>query len=146
MNKIRIDDIQKYLHNIIEPLLKKRTISTYTTAQETDILVYIETELSCLGYINEKDYYKKCNKKIPEDISELYVDQAPYNSTYGDRNFFSTYLELGLKRIDNFFSTEIQLGSESKYTKDELTKMIRRNPHLHNLIKENLLDNLEKYK
>lgn len=146
MNKTRIDDIRKQLHSITEPLYKKRTgFGSYTTLQENDILEYIDTELSCLMYIDGKDYYKTWTKKRPKNISELYVDQAPYVSRYGDRKFSSVYLELGLKRMDKFFSTEIQLGSDSKYTKDELSKMIRRNPHLHNLIKENLLENLENY-
>lgn len=76
----------------------------------------------------------------------MYYDQSPYNSNYGERTFSSAYLPYGIKRFDSFFSNEIRLGNKSKYTKIELKKMIRRNPHLHNLIKENLLDNLKKYR
>ncbi|MCK9447171.1 hypothetical protein M0Q50_09995 [bacterium] len=152
----RIDNIREELGNVVEPLYKKRTHFTYTTPEENDIIGYIETEFSCLSHIDDKDYFKKWNllnihrkipffKKYPKDISDLYRDQSIHNISYGERHIMSAYLEYGLKSMDSFFSNEIRLGKESKYTKDELKRMIRRNPHLHNLIKENLLDNLKRY-
>jgi hypothetical protein len=108
MNKTRIDNIRKQIHSITEPLYNKRTgFGLYTTPQENDILEYIDTELSCLMYIDGKDYYKTWTKKRSKNISELYVDQAPYVSRYGDRKFSSVYLESGLKNFQFQFSVFI---------------------------------------
>jgi hypothetical protein len=151
----RIDNIRQELGNIVRPLYEKRTHFSYTTPEENDIIRCIDTELYCLSHIDGKDYFKKWNllnfhrkipflKKLPKNV-HLYADQSIYNINFGERHIMSAFLEYGLKSMDTFFANEIQLGKKSKYTKDELKRMIRRNPHLHNLIKENLLDNLKTY-
>ena len=110
----RIDNIKKQLCDITKTLFEKRTHFSYTTPEESDIIEYIDYELCCLSHIEGKDYYKKWNllnihrkipffKKYPEDINELYYDQSPYNSNYGERTFSSAYLPYGIKRFDSFF-------------------------------------------
>jgi hypothetical protein len=107
------------------------------------------------------DYKYDCtnpNKKIAEhfkeellkgDLNNYYVDQAGVNRAYfGDRCVSSVYLPLGLKRIESWFIREILRWNNHNYikkdgyTKEELTKFIKGNIHLHNVIKTNLLYNL----
>lgn len=90
----------------------------------------------CLG-----DGYPDIFIEVEPDMGvDMYVDQSPNHSKFYDREFSAIYLETGLRRMESWMCHQIINGS--KYTKDELTKMIRRNPHLHNMIKTNLLDNL----
>lgn len=56
----------------------------------------------------------------------------------------SVYLELGIKRMCSWMAREIQKGeAKSKYTKEQMEYMIKNNPHIHNIIKTNFLENLE---
>ena len=73
-------------------------------------------------------------------MDKIYVDQATENSYYGDRHFFAAYTPVGIKKLDSNYIKAIQ---EGKVDSDFLTKQIRKNPHLHPLIKENLLYNLK---
>lgn len=76
------------------------------------------------------------------EISQYYVDQAPKLFQICGFSISSVYLPFGIKKIDSWFATEIQ-RRYSKYTKAEMEKMIKLNPHLHNVIKTNLLNNLQ---
>ena len=78
------------------------------------------------------------------DWNKVYMDQGINTSVFGDRRITSIHLETGLKRIDGFFAREIQ-RHHNNYSKKELMKMIKNNSHLHNIIKTNLLANLENY-
>ena len=88
-----------------------------------------ETELQCLIYLDYSDTFKRTYPKT----KDIY-----------DRRITSFLLPYGIKIIDSWFSKQIQ--SESKYSKEELKNMIRRNPHLHNVIKTDLLSNLKRKK
>lgn len=79
------------------------------------------------------------------DWNDIYRDQSIHQSVFGDRVFTSFHLKVGLKRIEGFFTREIRC-EECKYSKEDLTKMIENNPHLHNIIKTNLLVNLNNRK
>ena len=73
----------------------------------------------------------------------IYVDQSPYYNKIYDATISSVLLPVGLKRLESWMSYQIQKGSE--YTFEQLHKMILVNPHLHNVIKTNLIDNLKAY-
>ena len=75
------------------------------------------------------------------DFETYYRDQAPRNSgTYGFR-ISSMYLPYGIKKIDSWYGKQIRAGLPD-HTPEQLEKMIRHNPHLHNVIKTNLIENL----
>jgi len=76
-----------------------------------------------------------------KDMSEYYVDQSIYNKHIAGLHLVSVYLPYGLQKIDNWFF--YQLTNKSKYSLNELEKMIKVNPHLHNVIKTNLINNLK---
>ena len=80
-------------------------------------------------------------------IDEFYRDQAPHNSKFYDREINCFYLQLGIKRMDIWMGKQIRkLGTpEAKFSADKLRELIKANPHLHNVIKTNLLDNLKTY-
>lgn len=75
---------------------------------------------------------------------EIYRDMSPVYCDFFDRSFFSTYLKLGIQRLDSWMSKQIQM-KDSKYPPEVLAKMIRCNYHLHNVIKTDLLNNLKNY-
>lgn len=83
------------------------------------------------------------------NIDNYYVDQAGVQSTYvADRSISNIYLPLGLKRIESWYIREIQRWNSSYllrggYHKEELIDFIKGNPHLHNVIKTNLIHNLK---
>jgi hypothetical protein len=129
------------------------------------------------------------------DFDEIYVDQAMYLSTYGDRQFFSAFTPHGIRKLDEEYGVRIRninnkivsvehekykyLGKDNirnhiflitwkndhtyrfaysevafhtmniiKTLTDDaklLKKDIEDNPHLHKLIKKNLLLNLRNY-
>jgi hypothetical protein len=92
------------------------------------------------------------------DVDSLYLDRSPHYSRFFDRQMFSCYTPHGIREIDGWFIAEIQSynrhthenpkdprpARRSRYgfTADKLSLAIRRNPHLHNIIKTNLLENL----
>jgi hypothetical protein len=104
-----------------------------------------EIEISCVFDIeNVKDTFKKEYPNKKRDIKDYYFDQSKRCVIFGDRAITSFYTQTGVSQIDEWFSKQIRNGS--KFTSKELVKMIRRNPHLHNVIKTNLLYNLTNYK
>ena len=75
------------------------------------------------------------------DMDTYYRDQAPQNSgAYGFR-ISSVYLPYGISKMDHWYAKQIH-GGLPDHTPEQLEKMIRCNPHLHNVIKTNLLENL----
>jgi len=110
------------------------------TEEDRDKIKYNEHRFDCLWYINNKDTFKPQKLKPDESAQDYYVDQAYHNISFGDRTVTSFFTPHGINEIDTWFSKQIY--GESEFTKEELTKMIRRNPHLHNIIKTNLLENL----
>lgn len=83
---------------------------------------------------NYKVRFKKEYPKPGENIREKYYHDCSPN--FGVVSSF--YLEYGIMQIDGWFGKHIREG----YDKDKLEFMIKNNPHLHNVIKTNLLDNL----
>lgn len=80
----------------------------------------------------------ECYNNYRFDISNIYIDQVPH---YG--NFVSSvYLEKGIKEIDSGFAKRIMNLNED-YKKLEIE--IQNNPHLHTMIKDNLIQNLKRY-
>ena len=59
----------------------------------------------------------------------------------------SSYTPYGIKQIESWFITQIQkLGTnKEKYKAQDLENLILRNPHLHEVIKSNLISNLSSY-
>jgi hypothetical protein len=86
---------------------------------------------------------------VPDDISSIYYDCAAEYTRFFDRNFFSAYTPHGIKEFDGWLGKQIQShrgwGSPPRYTPEEIAKMIRLLPHLHPVIKSNLLHNLKNY-
>jgi hypothetical protein len=74
------------------------------------------------------------------DMNDVYRDMAGLKI---NGVVTSLYLELGIRRMDAWMSREIRKGEKkSKYTKEQMEHMIKHNPHVHNIIKTNLLENL----
>ena len=99
--------------------------------------------IRCLSYHGTEDEFPDTFKEEhlgDKDMLDIYIDQMPYHSFFADRHFSSTWLEYGLKCLEGWMIHHI--CNESEYTVEELEYMIKRNPHLHNVIKTNLLYNL----
>ena len=108
-------------------------------------IIDMEHSLECEMY--GKEYPDTFKSVYPQDLSseeldEAYLDHSVRNLRVGDRNISSFYTEFGIRGIDGWLSKQIKNGP-GRYNKNEMKRMIRRNPHLSNLIKTNLLDNLE---
>lgn len=116
------------------------------TATERQTEIDLEQEFNCKHYIDARDTFKKKYPKKGVDIKEeYYYDQARRLLNKPGLQIFSAYLPLGISRMESWLGKQIR-DENSKYTKKEIEKMIRRNPHLHNVIKTNLLDNLNRIK
>lgn len=107
-----------------------------------------EIEFDCTYHFKQgfKVTYKEEYLKDKDDIDTYYVDQAGTHSIYGDRALTSFFTWYGIKQMDSWYAKQIRLESDSKYTKEQLEGFIKTNPHLHNIIKTNLLLNLRTYK
>jgi len=107
------------------------------TKEDLDSWKYDCTDMSIKSIPYIEEYPTK-------PIEEYYLDQLGFNrSYYGDRVFSSIVTWYGIKCMDSWYSHYIKNIDESPYTKDELTMFIKSNPHLHNIIKTNLLNNLK---
>lgn len=111
--------------------------------KERNLIIDKDTEFDCVWYVKENypDTFKEEYPKENEDASDYYIDQSMMNVVIADRRITSTFTPYGISGIDEWFSKQIQKGS--KFSKEELEQMIKRNPHLHNIIKTNLLSNLK---
>lgn len=81
-------------------------------------------------------------KKIK--IEDIYVDQSQVFVKGFKKcpNIFSSYTAYGIKCIDSEYGRRICDTQEDPKT---LEKEIRNNPHLHKIIKDNLIQNLWSY-
>lgn len=75
-------------------------------------------------------------------MKRVYLDQAPYHVQYEDRHISAVYTPEGISRIDQEFCTRIQ-NSRTKKQRDKIKQEILFNEHLHPVIKQNLIYNLE---
>lgn len=92
--------------------------------------------------LNIKDTFKEEYLKEDDDIDDIYIDQSYIYKKYNHVSFSSKFTPFGIKILESWMSNEIR-AEKSKYSYEELKKMIRINPHIHNIIKTNLLRNLE---
>jgi hypothetical protein len=104
----------------------------------------LESEWDFKLGLNYPSNYKEEYPEEGVDIENYYYDQAP--SRLDLRSFDgpliqSWLLPYGIKKMDTWMSK--QISNESKFTNEELEKMIKHNIHLHNVIKTNLLSNLK---
>ncbi len=110
--------------------------------KDRDLRIDKDTEFDCVWYMKENypDTFKMEYPKDNEDATDYYIDQSMRNVVIADRRIISTFTPYGISGIDEWFSKQIR--NDSKFSKEELEQMIKRNPHLHNIIKTNLLSNL----
>lgn len=74
--------------------------------------------------------------------AKMHIDQAAVHSWWGERTFFASYTPYGIKQLDGEYCKRICNLNEDP---EKLKKEIKENPHLHKLIKQNLLLNLKNY-
>jgi hypothetical protein len=84
--------------------------------------------------------YKEQHPQKGEDSNYWYLDQSP---KYGMVSSFFT--PWGIKQMESWYIDQIQKGYPT-HTKEQMELFIKCNPHLHNIIKTNLLDNLQNAK
>jgi hypothetical protein len=106
-----------------------------------------ETRIECEIYSKEnKSKFKSRKIKKGEDAEDHYFDHSARNVRIGERSISSFYTPYGIKGIDSWLSKQIKFGDPHPlYTRDEIANLIKRNPHLSDVIKTNLLSNLESY-
>jgi hypothetical protein len=75
----------------------------------------------------------------------VYLDQAPYRFGYGTYSFRSFYTPSGIKGLDSRFIKRIKAFNGGAKEYYELRWEIMSNPHLHQVVKDNLLWNLTNY-
>ena len=98
-------------------------------------------KIECEIYLDYPDTYKPRYPKKNENIEKFYIDQSGKSVLISDRRISSNYTWWGIHQMDTWFADQIRLENPDK---EKLDKMIRRNPHLHNVIKTNLLRNLKR--
>jgi hypothetical protein len=76
-------------------------------------------------------------------IDAVYVDQAPHHTGCRGYNFFACYTPEGIRRLDGEFCQRILAYKGGKREYRRIRWAILSNPHLHSVIKQNLLYNLE---
>lgn len=73
----------------------------------------------------------------------VYRDQAVYHKHFLDRCFIAAYTPLGIQRREYGYIRRILDFKGTEEERKELEKEIRDDPHLHKVIKRNLIDNLK---
>lgn len=88
---------------------------------------------------------RKTRARPPKLPKDLYLDQGGTDETmlFGDRlrRVVAAYTPHGIHRMDSLYIRRIRAGHGSKR---KLRAEIAANPHLHRLIKENLIENLDR--
>lgn len=79
------------------------------------------------------------------NLDDIYVDQLPHYSQFYDREVFASYTPYGIKMIDSRYIRAIQHMEKYSMTPERLAHIIKKDPHLHNVIKTNLLYNIKTY-
>lgn len=92
--------------------------------------------------LKSDDYYKQWLKN--NNIDRAYLDVSPQASYYEDRCISSVYTPWGIKEMDSWFGKQIRklANNDCEFTSKQLKKMILCHAHLHELIKWNLIINL----
>lgn len=95
--------------------------------------------VSVLKNPNPSIFFKEYPTK-DTDWDSIYRDQRGF---VGEYQVVSTFLELGIMRLDSWMSREIRKGKDdSEFTYEQMVYMIQNQPNLHAIIKTNLLENL----
>ena len=76
-------------------------------------------------------------------LNAIYVDQAPSHNRFGYASFFTCYTPHGIHAIDNEFIRRIVHFRGTRKQRQALRNEIIHNPHLHGVIKRNLLETLD---
>ncbi len=117
--------------------------SEMTREEIIDMEHSLECEMYGRSYPDTfKKKYPKITKENSEEMELAYCDHSVKNLKVGNRLITSFYTPYGISGIDGWFAKQIKNGPD-RYTRENMERMIRRNPHLSNIIKTNLLDNLE---
>lgn len=106
-----------------------------------------------LTFLKELDTFVPRHPADGVGIGTYCVDQAPSRAQYFDRHFLSFLTPHGIRELDSWFGRQIRsleprpgtVATESGVSPGELKDMILANPHLHDVIKTDLLHNLENY-
>lgn len=117
-----------------------------TSEQNRELSILAETSNRKKVKLKSQSYYKQLINRCT-DFESFYIDRATSNiNIYGCR-IMSSYTPYGIKQIESWFITQIQkLGTnKEKYKAQDLEDLILRNPHLHEVIKSNLILNLNSY-
>ncbi len=84
-------------------------------------------------------------RKTPDDyggIDAVYRDQAPYRTGWGYYSFFACYTPEGIRMRESGYIRRILDFNGGKKERLALANEIRRDPHLHQVIKRDLIANL----
>ena len=123
----------------LENKRRRRKILSY---EELQTIIAFEQRCRAESYEDYPDTFKEMYVASGFPVESFYVDQGINSTVLGDRMITSFNLPLGIKWIDKWFSQRIM---KRDYDPVFLEKLIRRNPHLHNVIKTNLINNLNNY-
>lgn len=114
------------------------------TPAQSDETAYLDSVLASQQFKDYPDTYEEEYPVPNVNVrDEYYYDLGPTLSRFWDRKIQGFYTQYGISRMDEHFGRMIR---EEILDPDHLEWMIRRNPHLHNVIKTNLLSNLEERK
>lgn len=124
-------------------IIHAKTRQEMTREDIIDMEHALECEMYGKSYPDTfKKKYPKTTKKNSREMEIAYCDHSVKNLKAGNRLITSFYTPFGISGIDGWFAKQIKNGP-GRYTKENMERMIRGNPHLSNIIKTNLLDNLE---
>lgn len=117
-----------------------------TSEQNRELSILAETSNRKKVKLKSQSYYRKLINRST-DFENFYIDRASSNTNIYGCRIMSSYTPYGIKQIESWFITQIQkLGTnKEKYKAKDLENLILRNPHLHEVIKSNLISNLNSY-
>ena len=88
---------------------------------------------------------KRTRRPSAKQIDSYYIDQAMVSTQYFDRHLFAVYTPHGIRMLEGAYCEKMRNMPTKEYA-DDLRREIKKNPHLHEKIKENLLLNLKNYR
>lgn len=107
----------------------------------------LECEIDCIfdaQYTEESHYTEPSPDELKNiNLDNIYYDQSPYYLNHPNLQIGAILLPYGIKNIDKFLSHIIINYDKNDYTFEEIEILIKHNTHLHNIIKYNLLSNLD---
>lgn len=107
-------------------------------ADETSLCHSKKKPLTALKVLN---FINRLPKKIPNDLDDIYKDMSVYQFRVLGFYMGSFYTPYGIKNMDTKYCMAI-CGAKTLYDFETLIEWVIANPHLHGIIKKNLLLNL----